>query len=213
MIMDRMRTTRDQCTKAFYDKKTCRMERVTESNPTPLLEIDILKDNGETFSFGCLPDSGTTKTIVSMDLAIKLGIKWSPVPFNHILTDAQGMAMSVEGMGILKVRARNVDGTLNKNGKFQMVPCIISSTLVNDIFLAWSDLINIGSLAPYFPEVWSSEEKWLESRSTLTPAERCRNTNLQRLDPVIEELFDKFQDVFSENLDGGKTMQVPMTLS
>ena len=46
MIMDRMRTTRDQCTKAFYDKKTCGMERVTESNPTLLLEIDILKDNG-----------------------------------------------------------------------------------------------------------------------------------------------------------------------
>ena len=69
-----------------------------------------------------------------MDLAIKLGLKWSPVPYNHILTDAQGMAMSVEGMTVIKVRARNVDGSLNKNGKFHLVPCIISSTLVNDIF-------------------------------------------------------------------------------
>ena len=48
--------------------------------------------------------------------------------------------------------------------------------------------------------------------ATMTPGERCRNTNLQRLDPIIEELFDKFQDVFSENLDGGKTMQVPMDI-
>ena len=37
IIMDRMRTTQDQCTKAFYDKKTNRMERITENNPTPLL--------------------------------------------------------------------------------------------------------------------------------------------------------------------------------
>ena len=56
-------------------KKTCRMEGVTKSNPTPLLEIDIMKDNSETFSFSCLPDSGTTKAIVAMDLAIKLGLK------------------------------------------------------------------------------------------------------------------------------------------
>ena len=154
MIMDRMRTTRDQCTKAFYNKTTRKMERVTESNPTPRLDINILMDNGGTFSFACLPDSGTTKAIISMDLAIKLGIKWSSVPSNHILTDAQGMPMSVEGMGVLNVRVKNVDGSLNKNGMFHLVPCIISSTLVNDIFLAWSDLIKLGSLAPFFPEVW-----------------------------------------------------------
>ena len=93
-----------------------------------------------------------------------------------------------------------------------MIPCIVSSTLNDDIFLAWSDLINIGSLAPYFPEVWSSEEKWLEHRATLTPEQRCRNTKLQRLDPAIEKLFDRYQEVFSENLDGGKTMQIPMDI-
>ena len=75
IIMDRMRTTQDQCTKAFYDKKTNRMERITENNPTPLLEIEIIKDNGETFSFGALPDSGTTKAIIALDLAIKHGLK------------------------------------------------------------------------------------------------------------------------------------------
>ena len=45
----------------------------------------------------------------------------------------------------------------------------------------------------------------------MTPGERCRNTNF-RLDPTIERIFDKFQDVFAENLDGGNTMQVPMDI-
>ena len=75
MIMDRMRTTRDQCTKAFFDKTTRKMERVKESNPTPLLDINILKDNGDTLYFPCLPDSGTTKAIISKDLATKLGMR------------------------------------------------------------------------------------------------------------------------------------------
>ena len=211
IIMDRMRTTKDQCTKAFYDKKSCRMERITENNPTPLLEIEIIKDNGETFSFGCLPDSGTTKAIVAIDLAVKHGLKWTPVPYNHILTDAQGDSMNVECMTVIKVHAKIVDGSLNKNGKFHLVPCIISSTLVSDIFLARSDLIKIGSLPQFFPEVWSSKNKWLENRATMTPGERYRNTNF-RLDASIEELFDKFQDVFAENLDGGKTMKVPMDI-
>ena len=135
MIMDRMRITRDQCTRAFFNNDTKRMERVTESNPTPLLDISIMMGNGSARSFACLPDSGTTKAIVSKDLAIQLGIKFAPVPFDHILTDAQGMAMNVEGMGVLKARAENVDGSLNKNGEFHLIPCIVSSTLKNDIFL------------------------------------------------------------------------------
>ena len=192
MILDRMRITRDQCTKAFFNNNTNRMERVTESNPTPLLDISIMMGNGRARSFAYLPDSGTTKAIVSKDLAIQLGIKFAPVPFDHILTDAQGVAMNVEGMGVLKARAENVDGSLNKNGEFHLIPCIVSSTLNNDIFLAWSDLINIGSLAPYIPEVWSSKKKWLEHRATLTPEQRCRNTKLQRLDPAIEKLFDRY---------------------
>ena len=101
MIMDRMRITRDQCTRAFFNNDTKRMERVTESNPTPLLDISIMTGNRSPRSFSCLPDSGTTKAIVSKDLAVKLGIRFAPVPFDHILTDSQGVAMNVEGMGVM----------------------------------------------------------------------------------------------------------------
>ena len=82
-----------------------------------------------------LPDTGTTKAIVAMDLAIKHGLKWNPLAYDHILTDAPGQRMNVQGMSVIKVCAKDVDGCLNKQGKFHMIPCIVSSTLVNDIFL------------------------------------------------------------------------------
>ena len=46
----------------------------------------------------------------------------------------------------------------------------------------------------------------------MTSEERCRNTSYQ-LDSRIEETFDKFVDVFAEDLAGGKTMKVPMDIT
>ena len=118
IIMDRMRTMQDQCTKTFYEKKTKRMERITENNPKPLMEIEIIKDNGETISFSALLDSGTTKAIIALDLAVKHGLKGIPVPYDHILKDAQGEEMRVEGMTVINVHAQNVDGSLKKIESF-----------------------------------------------------------------------------------------------
>ena len=78
-----------------------------------------------------------------MDLAVKHGLKWNPIAYNHILTDAQGQRMSVDGMTVIKIRAKEVDGSLNKQGKFHMIPCIVSLTLVDNMFLSWGDLIKI----------------------------------------------------------------------
>ena len=134
--------------------------------------MEIVQDIGTTFTYDALPDTGSTKTIIVLDLAIKHGIKWNPLAYDHILTDAQGQWMNVSDMAIIRVRAKNVDGCLNKQGKFHMIPCIVSSTLVNDMFLSWGDLIKVGTISPHFPEVWSSKDKWLESSATMTPEER-----------------------------------------
>lgn len=210
--MDRMRVTEDQCTKMYFNKETERMEGVKENNPTPLLNVEMIQDNGDVFTYSALPDTGSTKAIIALDLARKHGIRWKPMDYEHILTDAQGKRMDVTGMAVLRVRAESADGCLNKQGHFHMIPCIVSSALVDDMFLSWGDLIKIGTIPPHFPEVWSSKEKWLESRATMTPDERCRNTSNSSMDSRIEEIFDKYMDVFAEDLASGKTMKVPMVI-
>ena len=85
------------------------MEGITKNSPTPLLKVEIIQNNVATFSYDALPDTGSTKAIIEKDLAIKHGLKWNPLAYDHILTDAQGQMMDVQGMAFIKVHAKDVD--------------------------------------------------------------------------------------------------------
>ena len=133
--------------------------------------------------------------------------------YDYVLTDAQGRRMAVKRLAIIKVRAKHMNGNLNKEGKYHVIPCIVSSALVDDIFLSWKDLIKVGSIFKHFPEVWTSEQEHLEKRATMTNKERCRmSSDSHDIHPEINKVFDKYEDVFSENLTFGKSMRVPMEI-
>ena len=83
----------------------------------------------------------------------------------------------------------------------------------DDFFLSWNDLIQVGSISPYFPEVWTTKEKWLADRATMTAEERCRRScSSGNLHPELKLIFDKYKGVFSEDLSNGRRMNVPMDI-
>ena len=95
-----------------------------EYRPTPLLQIKIMQENDNAFTFSTLPDTGSTKAVLARDTAERNGVKWDPT-YDGTLTDAQGKQMNVSGVAYIKVRAKNVNGDLNKHGEFHMILCLI----------------------------------------------------------------------------------------
>ena len=129
---------------------------VSEYKPTPMLLLEVVQGNDNLFTFSTLPDTGSTKAIMAKDVAEKHNIFFDKT-YNGILTDAQGRRMDVSGLAHISIRPKNINGDLNKEGEYSVIPCLISATLKNEMFLSWRDLQRIGSISPHFPEVWSKE--------------------------------------------------------
>ena len=65
--------------------------------------------------------------------------------------------MSVEGTVDLYVKLELINGRANKSGKYKQVKALVSSSLDNEIFLAWGDLIKLCVIKSNFPEVTTDE--------------------------------------------------------
>ena len=174
-----------------------------------MLLIEIVQGNDNPFTFSTLPDTGSTKAIMARDAAEKNNISFDKT-YDGILTDAQGRHMDVSGLTFISIRPKNIDGDLNKEGEYSTIPCLISSTLKNEMFLSWRDLQRIGSISRHFPEVWSNEASWTENRATMTAKDRARTT---RIAPEIDAIFEDFAEVFAEDLAGGKHMERQMDIT
>ena len=103
IIGDQCRTTHDRMAKMIFDKDTGRLEPINASNPTPRLDVEINRDNMVSYIFNALPDTSSTRAVVAKNVAEDMGLKWDPMTYNHVLTDAQGRRMAVEGLTIIKV--------------------------------------------------------------------------------------------------------------
>ena len=79
IVVDRSCVARDQCIKMFFNNKTDKMQGVNDNSPTPRLNVEINQDNGTSFVFRSLPDTGSTKAILARNVAEKHGIKWDPM--------------------------------------------------------------------------------------------------------------------------------------
>ena len=121
IIVDRARVAQDQCIKMFYNEKTEKMQGVNDNSPTPRLNVEINQDNGRSLMFDALPDTGSTKANLARNVAEEHGIKWDPMSYDHILTDAQGKKIDVSGITVIKVRAKEVNGDLNKEGRYHAI--------------------------------------------------------------------------------------------
>ena len=112
MIEDQCHTSTDMIARMMFDEFTLRMVPINASNPTPRLDLEIKMDNMVSYKFNVLPDNGFTRAVVAKNVAEDMGLKWDPMTYNHVLTDAQGRRMAVEGLTIIKVRAKPVNGDL-----------------------------------------------------------------------------------------------------
>ena len=129
--------------------------------------------------------------------------------YDGILTDAQGRRMDVSGLAHILIRPKNINGDLNKEGEYTAIPCLISDTLKNKMFLSWRDLQKIGSISPHFPEIWSKEAWWTSDRASMMTEDRAKTT---RIHPKIDAIFEEFDEVFVEDLRGGRHMEREMDI-
>ena len=174
---------------------TCTNRR--KSSNTPLLDCSIkqrsnLKDTYgfkefNELSLSCLPDTGTTKTIIALDVVKKHKLIMRKTS-NIVLTDASENMMNVEGTVRLSIRPKKVNGRSNKSGKFIDLDCLVSSCLTEEMFLSWGDLIRLGVIPSSFPEVWTEE----------TNTSRKTNTRSDVLIDVMEEYTDVLHDDLSD---------------
>lgn len=104
--------------------------RHTKSKPTPRVQIDY-QVGQKIFSFPSLPDTGTTRTIISSSLLSKHAI---PVhnPPDEDLFAANEVEMACTGSIIVKA---SLDG-----GPQVEIDCLVSSDLPHDILISWHDL-------------------------------------------------------------------------
>ena len=94
--------------------------------------------------------------------------------YDGTLTNVHGRQMNVSGLAYINIRPKNINGNLNREVKFSTIPCLISSTLKDEMYLSWRDLQRIGSISPHFPEVWKNEELCSKYRAKMTTKDRAR---------------------------------------
>ena len=141
-------------TKGYVQKYMC-MKTVV--NETPQLPCEMTP-SGQwferfmqgVFTYNCLPDTGSTKSILSWNVARKYGL-YVDQSVVASLTTVSGSVMHVEGK--VKLRPKFKGGCLNMKGKFVEVKMLVSSTLLNEVFLSWDTLIALGLVPAGFPAV------------------------------------------------------------
>ena len=118
----------------------------SETKDTPRVEVKVARKGRKAFNFKALPDTGTTRTIVALNVVKRHGIipRWNP---NERLLAANGKRMSCQGTTNLKLTHNGV--RINANA-------IVSSSVKDEILISWHDLVKLGIIRQSFPS--STEE-------------------------------------------------------
>ena len=193
------------------------------ANATPLLQCTF-KEYGQKFEkfestqfvHKSLPDTGSTKPVVSYNLARQHGVKIHKRD-NISLSDASQNAMKLEGVCYLKVKPTMDNGRPNRNGKWTAIEALVSSSITDEVFLSWDALIELGVVPPSFPEFSSSPPPQHEADRLVQQAElreqnaatacKMASHGLEGAEDKVrgdlDDLFYKYEDVFAEDLGGG----------
>ena len=82
--------------------------------------------DGYMFNFRCLPNTSSTKNVISLDADKRNGMDIT-INGNISLRDASSKEMKVEGMCMVKMRATSIYKKPNMRGKFTMMEALIYS--------------------------------------------------------------------------------------
>ena len=129
-------TERDrQCLYAKEVRTSCEYARTIRRGGDPRINLSFQHSNGQ-FMFVAVADTGTTKTIISRDVAKKYDIKMYSTTTK--LRNVSNEPMRCEGRAPIRI-----------NGIPTMA--LISSSLKGDILLSLKDMRKLGIIAEDFP--------------------------------------------------------------
>jgi hypothetical protein len=141
-----------------------------------------------------LPDSGTTRSIMNHDVAMKNGTKLV-LDKSIGLTAANRLQIACTGTAKLQVICKNRSMHTNN---------IIVSKEVKQVIVGWQDLKPIGVLRPNFPAM---EEKAEAANNIVALVEEEKDNKLGEL---REKLISKFCPVFSDKVSKTPMKGEPM---
>ena len=113
------------------------------SCPTPRILVEISADTGKSFKCMALPDTGSSRTIISADYIRENGMTVHGDRSEKLFC-ANGEAMKCEGKLQVKI---------SHQSRQAHVDAIVSSSMKKEVLIAWHDLRTLGIIADDFPNV------------------------------------------------------------
>jgi hypothetical protein len=162
------------------------------------MECNIRQQEGKPgFSFSCMPDTGSTRTIILLNLAKKHNLITSLKKPHMKLMNASGKRMQIEGLATIQVQPRYINNKKNKGKRWKTVEAIVLDAMKDEILLGWGDLKKLGCISDNFPMVMD------EDGHGDSGTHKCRQTKGRE---VLIKLLDKYKDVISDDLSKGLVM-------
>ena len=152
------------------------------NRPTPRLSVSFKSEGGKPFEFLVTPDTGATKTVISVSLVEKY--KLPMVRTAERMWAANGQQMKCHGEVTLAATCC---------GGSDDVEAVVTSELDNDILMSWHDLIRLGVLPEDFP----------------APV-RARKVSSDSLDWIKEDYKDVLSNELNKKSMSGPPMHIHM---
>ena len=157
--------------------------RATKSKPTPRIQVTVCPmRGGRPFRFNAVPDTGSTLTIISLDIAKKHNMAINEAGRERLFA-VNHERMACEGSTLLK---------LAYMGQETQCEAIVSSAMREEILISWQELIHLGIIPKQFPAI-------------------IRMTHNKKPDDLDQIKLD-FEDVLSDTLDDTPIKGPPMEI-
>ncbi|TRY73627.1 hypothetical protein TCAL_03326 [Tigriopus californicus] len=152
------------------------LQSASGSRATPRINVHIRSHRNVQFHIRAIPDTGATRTMLSLDLVQRHGLDMEST--HDTVRAANGDQMSVAGRVVLE---------LTVNGRTAYVDCLVSACMRNCMLVSWHDLQNLGIIGSTFPLAASEEVNAAAEASS-------------KIEEMIQDLRKQFHDVLLDSL-------------
>lgn len=142
--------------------------------PTPRLKVHYREAGSNSQFYVCpgLPDTGTSRSIVHMDILNQAGIHFNALGVESVTT-ANGSDLACVGNVVLEIKVEN---------KSVIIDALVSTNLHQRCLISWDDLRRLGIIPTGFPQIQAS----------------CQAIGTRSSPDTLESLLEEFADVFDE---------------
>ncbi|TRY74840.1 hypothetical protein TCAL_05485, partial [Tigriopus californicus] len=152
------------------------LQSASGSRATLRINVHIRSHRNVQFYIKPIPDTGATRTMLSLDLVQRHGLDMEST--HDTVRAANGDQMSVAGRVVLE---------LTVNGRTAYVDCLVSACMCNCMLVSWHDLQNLGIISSTFPSAASEEVNAAAEASS-------------KIKEMTQDLRKQFHDVLSDSL-------------